>query len=39
MAGTVEQKLNELGITLHALMQWLQRRILFWVDHRQIASV
>jgi NitT/TauT family transport system permease protein len=31
--------LSAMGITLHALMQWLQRRILFWVDHHQIASV
>lgn len=31
--------LSSMGITLHLLMQWLQRRLLFWVETNQIAHV
>jgi NitT/TauT family transport system permease protein len=31
--------LSTMGITLHLLMQWLQRRLLFWVNQDQIAQV
>ena len=31
--------LSSMGITLHVLMTWLQRRLLFWVDQNQIGHV
>jgi NitT/TauT family transport system permease protein len=31
--------LSTMGITLHLLMHWLQRRIVFWVDQNQIPGV
>lgn len=30
--------LSAIGITLHLLMHWLQRKVLFWADHNQIPG-
>jgi len=31
--------LSSMGITLHLIMHWLQRRVLFWADQNQIPGV
>ena len=31
--------LSTMGITLHLVMHWLQRRVVFWADHNQIPGV
>jgi NitT/TauT family transport system permease protein len=31
--------LSTMGITLHLIMHWLQRRVVFWADHNQIPGV
>jgi NitT/TauT family transport system permease protein len=31
--------LSAMGITLHLLMQWLQRKLLFWVNQEQLPRV
>jgi NitT/TauT family transport system permease protein len=31
--------LSAMGITLHLVMHWVQRRVLFWSEQNQIAQV